>query len=813
MVNCALMRIFLFLLTFSFTQLFGQSGSLSVQVVNSENNLPIDGANVFFANTTEGAFTNEKGECELKLRSGLEEELLISHLGYEMLTVPFTRYSKSSVLKVKLVQQGIDLVSVEVKADKKSKRKKWFRKFEQEFLGYGSAATKCKILNPEVIQFSETQGTLIAQSEGAIEVVNNYLGYTVYFYLDELRIAEDGSSEIKGESYYIDIEKSPSKKIRKRREKTYKASLQYFLKNLVIDQVEKANLELSIVKYKEGSFSELYKPVRNDILFQDTLSKNYHLIFKEFLQVVNLKIKDTYESSLGVISSGRERNRFNTSHGGKAGHLEYATSQIYQLGSSIRFNDNGIILNKKELHIYGYWANQKLARSLPTDYRSEADKEDNASIRGPKKQNRKDLERLLTLVRGSEKEKSAVIDYFSSNWDESLVAPLVELLKMSSDLALVVQIKKLLNQKLSPTKISNYQDGLFWLWKREPTYAEEYANFKAEMYQYIDPKFKVYFKDRENQSKIRYDEVLWGGVVQDGIPPLRNPKLLKADQADYLDDNDIVFGMEINGIAKAYPKRILAWHELFIDRFGDIEIAGVYCTLCGTVIPYRTSFDGKRYELGTSGFLYRSNKLMYDKKTQSLWNTIEGTPVIGPLVDKNIKLNTESVVTTTWGEWKAQHPFTEVLSLDTGHERDYGEGVAYSNYFADDRLMFPVPDTDRRLKNKDEVLVVRAANYREEPIAISVEYLRKKGFYQDSIGELNFIALASKKGAARVYNSNDFQFKKYRGNKLIDSNGAVWQVKENELIGPNNERLKRISAHQIFWFAWYNTYPKTRLIH
>ena len=82
---------------------------------------------------------------------------------------------------------------------------------------------------------------------------------------------------------------------------------------------------------------------------------------------------------------------------------------------------------------------------------------------------------------------------------------------------------------------------------------------------------------------------------------------------------------------------------------------------------------------------------MYDQATQSLWSTLLGEPVIGPLVGQCIELKWRSVVTTTWGEWRRRHPDTKVLSLDTGFDRDYGEGVAYQEYFATDQLMFKSP--------------------------------------------------------------------------------------------------------------------------
>ena len=205
---------------------------------------------------------------------------------------------------------------------------------------------------------------------------------------------------------------------------------------------------------------------------------------------------------------------------------------------------------------------------------------------------------------------------------------------------------------------------------------------------------------------IRLDEVDWGGVPPNGIPPLEYPAHLAAADAEYLDDDNIVFGIAVNGEASAYPKRILAWHEMAIDRVGGIELTIVYCTLCGTVIPYESLVDGQHIRFGTSGLLYRSNKVMFDHGTKSLWNTFEGVPVIGSLVGSGLQLTRRSMVTTTWGEWRARHPETTVLSLETGQQRDYSEGAAYRDYFSTDQLMFQVQARDDRLDNKDEVVVM-----------------------------------------------------------------------------------------------------------
>ena len=164
----------------------------------------------------------------------------------------------------------------------------------------------------------------------------------------------------------------------------------------------------------------------------------------------------------------------------------------------------------------------------------------------------------------------------------------------------------------------------------------------------MDPGFVDYFYGNP-AANIRLDEIRWGGVRRDGIPPLDHPKMIAAAEADYLDDGNIVFGVALDGDVRAYPKRILAWHEMFKDSIAGEHHTGVYCTLCGTMILYRSAFDGVHHELGTSGFLYRSNKLMYDRATMSLWSTFAGEPAVGSLVGQGIRLDLRHVVTTDLG--------------------------------------------------------------------------------------------------------------------------------------------------------------------
>ncbi|MEM9929228.1 MAG: DUF3179 domain-containing protein [Bacteroidota bacterium] len=405
-----------------------------------------------------------------------------------------------------------------------------------------------------------------------------------------------------------------------------------------------------------------------------------------------------------------------------------------------------------------------------------------------------------------------ILHYLSEHWTEAYLPLLIDVLYHSKAAVNRQPVIQLMEQQTGQRFGGNINAWLEWLWNQEQRILPYHGDWMARVHKGIDPKFERYFKGRTQQSKIRLDEVRWGGVVQDGIPPLRYPKMLKAEQANYLADHHVVFGVSINGDHRAYPKRILAWHEMFVDTIGGASIAGVYCTLCGTVIAYDTEFEGTNYQLGTSGFLYRSNKLMYDQATQSLWNTIAGKPVIGPLADSDIELSSHAVVTTTWGAWKALHPDTQVLSLETGHQRNYGEGEAYKSYFATDDLMFNVPSLDGRLANKDEVLIVRAEGYQEDPLALSARFLARRRVYQDRIRSTNFVVLTDKSGGNRVYHAREYTFTKLSKGKLLDATGASWDISEEQLVSPTGEALERLPYHRIFWFAWYNSYPETRLV-
>jgi len=407
--------------------------------------------------------------------------------------------------------------------------------------------------------------------------------------------------------------------------------------------------------------------------------------------------------------------------------------------------------------------------------------------------------------------QSAALEEIVARWQPGNIVMLLEMSRLGFP-GLSGKVMEVLEQQTGKPFGNDFRRWYQYVWQQDEESHPQYAAFKAAVYSKVDPRFVEYFDDTY-PATIRLDEILWGGVVRDGIPPLKNPSMLTAKHANYLADTDVVFGLEINGDARAYPKRILAWHEMFKDTVGQISINGVYCTLCGSMIVYKTELEGVHYELGTSGFLYRSNKLMYDHATKSMWSTLTGEPVVGKLVGKGIHLERLHVVTTTWGEWRRRHPATTVLSPETGYRRDYGEGVAYRDYFATDRLMFGVPFTDKRLKNKQEVLALRFDDVAEEQLAIDTSYLQKHSIYHDHMGEQEFVVLTDKSGANRVYDAKAVRFEKWDGDRqVIDQQGNTWEVDEAGLTNAQGKVLLRLPAHRAFWFGWHAAYPKTRLV-
>jgi hypothetical protein len=361
-----------------------------------------------------------------------------------------------------------------------------------------------------------------------------------------------------------------------------------------------------------------------------------------------------------------------------------------------------------------------------------------------------------------------------------------------------------------------------------------FTTWKGRKLILIDPGFGEFLRS-DHPSRIRVEEIQWGGVRVDGIPALDNPALLPADEADYLDPQDAVFGLYINGEARAYPLRILDWHEMANDVVGGVPVSLAYCTLCGAAIAFDgRGPDGRIYTFGSSGFLYRSNKLMYDRQTRTLWNQLTGEPVLGRLADQaDLRLDLLPVVLTTWGEWLTHHPNSLVLDVRTDFSRDYRAGAAYGDYFAAEETMFPVWQRSELLDTKEQVYAVRIDGI---PKAYPIQALVEATVLNDGVvmgdgSETAVVLIAPRdqilidgqsRRAGSVTYSPGAEVRAYeRGNHtfspgpdentLLDENGRVWQISEEALNSPDGERLARLDGHLAYWFGWFAFFPNSQV--
>jgi hypothetical protein len=181
------------------------------------------------------------------------------------------------------------------------------------------------------------------------------------------------------------------------------------------------------------------------------------------------------------------------------------------------------------------------------------------------------------------------------------------------------------------------------------------------------------------------------------------PKFIAPARAGFLRDDDVVISMTVGGVTRAYPLRILVWHEIVNDELGGQPIAVTYCPLCGTAMVFDRRIGGRVVTFGVSGLLYKSDVLLYDRQTESLWSQLKMEAVSGPQVRTRLNLLVSEHL--TWAAWRERHPDGEVLSTDTGFARDY-ENLPYAGYEQKPETIFPVPTRRKELPNKTWVLGV-----------------------------------------------------------------------------------------------------------
>lgn len=287
------------------------------------------------------------------------------------------------------------------------------------------------------------------------------------------------------------------------------------------------------------------------------------------------------------------------------------------------------------------------------------------------------------------------------------------------------------------------------------------------------------------EGDIDWRLVSWGGVLIDHraydttdevcncIPAADNPAVSTADAATWLKDDDIVFGIEINGEARAYPRRIMEVREMVNDTLGGRDLGIPYCTLCGAAQAYFTDRMPEGVErpiLRTSGLLIRSNKVMYDVVAYSVFDTFLGHAVTGPLAEKGIKLAQAAVVTTDWGAWKRAHPDTTVLveALALGRDFDFRNGRDANG------PIFPVGDVDPRLPVHEDIIGVVTASGQAVAFQRSAALVALTRGDEIAVENVRLTLAAG-------------------GIKAVDADGSD------------------LGSHQAFWFAWSQFHPETEL--
>lgn len=204
-------------------------------------------------------------------------------------------------------------------------------------------------------------------------------------------------------------------------------------------------------------------------------------------------------------------------------------------------------------------------------------------------------------------------------------------------------------------------------------------------------------------SLIPPEEILSGGPPKDGIPALLSPRFIAGGVVTFLSDADDVIGVVVNDVSKAYPVKILNWHEVVNDTIGGMPVAVTFCPLTQSALVFGRMVDGEELTFGVSGRLYKSNVLMYDHATESLWSQLLKKAVTGPRA--GAALTVYPSARRSWGRWKTLYPQTQVLSDETGHERDYTLDP-YSGYYRVGTIWFPVGKVRTDLSPKARILGV-----------------------------------------------------------------------------------------------------------
>jgi len=336
------------------------------------------------------------------------------------------------------------------------------------------------------------------------------------------------------------------------------------------------------------------------------------------------------------------------------------------------------------------------------------------------------------------------------------------------------------------------------------------------------------WKTNFKKTSIPLNEIRSGGPPKDGIPPIDKPKFETVTGADkWLKPLEPVVLFEQSGDARAYPMQILIWHEIVNDVVGGTPATVTFCPLCNTSITYDRRFEGKIYDFGTTGKLYRSALVMYDRQTETWWWQVSGEAIVGDLTGKRLTVLPSQII--SWDTFRRAYPVGKALSRDTGHTRSYGSNP-YVGYDDINSSPFLYAGTrDPRLRPMERVVTVSIGR---EDAAYPFSALEKVVVVNDTVGgvpivvffqrgvasalDASSIAGSRDIGAAAVFSPSQAGRKltfKARGGQLVDEQTqSTWTILGIASSGPlAGKRLAPVVHGNHFWFSWASYKPQTRV--
>lgn len=316
------------------------------------------------------------------------------------------------------------------------------------------------------------------------------------------------------------------------------------------------------------------------------------------------------------------------------------------------------------------------------------------------------------------------------------------------------------------------------------------------------------------------DEIFDGGPGQDGIPSIEDPEFERADNTDYVSDNRLVVGIRIGDDIRAYPHQIMDHHEIVNDHIDDKAVAVTYCPLTGTGIGWDREINGTETEFGVSGMLFRNNLIAFDRETESYWPQMQLRSAHGDF--KGLDIETYKVVETTWETWSEMYPDSEVITTETGFDRNYNTFVYGGDYDTnDDRILFPIANQDDRLPNKERVHGVIGDRPADEDASVTAyvidEFAEGIELIEDQVGTDEYIIA----GSSGHNIATAFERELEDGSRpefqpvldelpviMEDEQGNRWDLFGVAVDGPRaGESLIPATSYTGYFFAWADFFP------